>query len=208
MRGSSYSHTNIFMFSYYFLLALMFASMAGHDAIASVLLQNGAGELVRNQQGQNALHLAASYGRMAVVQRLIDHRANMLRSTDNQEHTILHFMIAGRHWDAFDPWLERLGMDDKTMFVRQDDAQGNNALSLAVRASRISGVLMFLSFCVQPSDYPRPIDRGADRWSATPSTDSVPLVCQVGGTPSRLVFECLPVATTNVRAQMGKFYSM
>lgn len=124
----------------------MFASMAGHDAIVSVLLQNGASGLVRNQQGQNALHLAASYGRMAVVQRLIDHRANMLRSTDNQEHTILHFMIAGRHWDAFDPWLERLGMDDKTMFVRQDDAQGNNALSLAVRASLMSGVLMFLSF--------------------------------------------------------------
>jgi hypothetical protein len=135
-----------FMFSYYFLLALMFASIAGHDAIVSVLLQNAASGLVRNQLGLNVLHLAASNGYTAVVQRLIDHNANLLRWTDNQGQTILHFMSFGGHWDAIDPWFERLGMDDKTMIVRQDDAQGNNALPLAVCARRLSGVLMFLSF--------------------------------------------------------------
>jgi ankyrin repeat protein len=150
LRLSSFTRTALnfltFQFSrvHFLLLALMFASSAGNDAIVAVLLQQFANPVARNDVGQNALHLTATAGHVAILDRLLDHMPNSLRPTDNEGRTILHYAVLGEQWALVDRLFGRLGMEDKKMLVRQNDRLGTSPLAYAILKRRVNAVQIFL----------------------------------------------------------------
>jgi TonB family protein len=52
--------------------ALMFASLAGHESVVTVLLDNGADPKLANEAGETPLILAVKYGFTAVARKLLD----------------------------------------------------------------------------------------------------------------------------------------
>jgi ankyrin repeat protein len=73
------------------------ASSCGHLPMVKALLKRGANPAIQADDGQTALHLAATQGYAAIQQALLDHAADLVSKTNIALQTPLHCAVAREH---------------------------------------------------------------------------------------------------------------
>jgi len=73
------------------------ASSCGHLPMVKALLKRGANPAIQADDGQTALHLAATQGCAAIQQALLDHAADLVSKTNIALQTPLHCAVAREH---------------------------------------------------------------------------------------------------------------
>lgn len=103
---------------------------SGHVAAVQWLVEQGVDILARDDQGRNAVHIAAVAGHLEVVKWFRKHMGNS-HSRDASGSTVIFWAVLGGHLDVIQ-WLWRNGSD-----LAEKDDQGRTLLMGAVAAGHI-----------------------------------------------------------------------
>lgn len=109
---------------------LLFAARQGHLEACKIILKAGANPLATNNEGQNALHIVAFYGKTEIVQLLAKFK-QLINSMSKDNVTPLMVAAHQGHLEAF-----KIILDAGSNPLATDDG-GINAMHLAAREGKI-----------------------------------------------------------------------